>query len=221
MHKCAFIFDMDGVVVDNIPYHRQVWRDFFIEHGKKFSADYFDNHINGKRGAEIFKAVFGTALTDEQLLRLDREREARYRTLYAPHIKPLGGLRKFLAKARRMGIPIALATSAPPEGVRFVLDKTGLRKFFDCIVDARGVKRGKPHPDMFLKAARKLKIPPKRCVVFEDAVLGVQAGVAAKMPTVAVMTSYSRRQLPAAKVYLRNFANTTPAKIIKQISLSS
>lgn len=203
--KIALIFDMDGVVVDNIPYHRQIWRLFFIAHGKKFTKNYFDNQVNGKRAAEIYKNLFNNSVADKQALAMDVKREASYRKLYAPHIRPLSGLKKFLAAAKKAKIPMALATSAPKENVNFVLGKTGLRKFFDCIVDAGGVKNGKPAPDMFLKAAKKLGVKPQNCIVFEDAILGVQAARRAKTRLVAVTTTYKKNQLAPADWFIKDF----------------
>ncbi len=219
----AFIFDMDGVIINSIPFHRRAWREFFTWHeknftgrmrGKKFSNDYFNNHINGRRGAEVMHNLFGNAAVAEQTKHWDDEREAYYRKTYAPHIASLSGLTTFLETARRAKIPMALATSAPPENVRFVLGKTKLRKYFSFIIDASGITRGKPAPDMFLKAAKKLKTPPKKCVVFEDAILGVQAGVNAKMSVIAITNSYSKRQLPGAKLYIKNFSGLSLADTI-------
>lgn len=215
--RLAFILDMDGVVVDNIAVHRRVWKEFGRRHGKPITDQYFDHHINAKRGEEILRGLFGDTITKQQLERWDNEHEIEYRKLYAPQIKPLAGLKKFLAAAVRAKIPLALATSAPPENVRFVFKHTGLKKYFDCVVDATGIKRGKPAPDIFLKAARKLNLPPKNCVVFEDAILGVQAAKRAKMPVVGITTTYSRRRLPPAALYLKDFRGVTPEKIIKKI----
>ena len=181
--------------------------------GKKFSNDYFNNHINGRRGAEVMHNLFGNSVTKEQTKRWDEEREAWYRKTFAPHIKPLPGLVKLLKEAHRANIPMALATSAPPQNVRFVLGKTKLRKYFAYIIDASGIKRGKPAPDMFLKCAAILKTPPEKCVVFEDAILGVQAGVNAKMSVVAITNSYSKLQLPGAKLYIKNFSSLKLADV--------
>ncbi len=227
-NKIAFIFDMDGVVIDNIAWHRRAWREFFKWHekdfvdemqGKKFTDDYFDNQINGRRGEEVMQRLFGRSVTQKQMTRWDGEREAWYRKTYAPHIKPLPGLTKFLEEARLAKIPMALATSAPPENVRFVLSKTKLRKYFSRIIDAAGIKRGKPHPDMFLKAARMLKIPTKRSVVFEDAILGVQAGLSAKMQVVAITTTYTKKLLPGAQIYTKNFSGYSLKKLLRHLDL--
>ncbi|MSU75811.1 MAG: HAD family phosphatase [Candidatus Magasanikbacteria bacterium] len=225
--RIAFIFDMDGVIINSIPWHRRAWREFFIEHAKnfkgtmrgaKFSRDYFDNHINGKRGTEIMHSLFGASVMKKQTKRWDDEREAWYRKTFAPYIKPLPGLKKLLDEAHKAGIPMALATSAPPENVPFVLGKTKLQKYFSYIIDASGIKRGKPHPDMFLKAARTLKIPPEQCVVFEDAILGVAAGVNAKMPVVAVTNTYPKKLLPGAKLYIKDFSGLTLKKLLLHLS---
>lgn len=208
---------MDGVVIDNIAIHRRVWKEFGKRHGKPITDRYFDHHINAKRGEEILRGLFGNTISKQQLERWDKEHEVQYRKLYAPQIKPLAGLIKFLKTAKRLRIPLALATSAPSENVRFVFKHTGLKKYFDCVVDASGIKHGKPAPDIFLKAAQKLSIPPRNCVVFEDAILGVQAARNAKMPVVGITTSYSRNKLPPAALYLKDFRKITPEKIIKRV----
>jgi beta-phosphoglucomutase family hydrolase len=196
MKKIAFIFDMDGVIVDSIPWHWRVWKEFLTKHGKNTSRTFFDNNINGRRGEEIFKKLFGSSTTKAQHQKLDKRREQRFRQLFAPHCKLLPGLERFLQAARSAKIPMALATSAPPENLRLVLRRTGVGKYFEYIVDASGVKRGKPAPDMFLKAAKKLKAQPKDCIVFEDAILGVKAARAAKMRVVALTTSYNKKTAP-------------------------
>lgn len=213
----AFIFDMDGVVVDNIAIHRRVWKEFGRRHGKKITDQYFDHHINAKRGEEILRGLFGNTISKKQLQHWDAEHEIEYRKLYAPRIKPLAGLKKFLAASVRASIPLALATSAPTENVRFVFRHTGLKKYFDCVVDASGIKHGKPAPDIFLSAAKKLKIPPKNCVVFEDAILGVEAAKRAGMKVVGITTTYSRHKLPSAALYLKDFRGVTPEKIIMKV----
>lgn len=101
---------------------------------------------------------------------------------------------------------MALATSAPPKNVALVFKKTKLKKYFKFVIDATGVKHGKPAPDIFLKAAKKLGAKPQNCVVFEDALNGVTAARRAKMKLVAVTTTYTKNQLAPANWFIKDFS---------------
>ena len=109
---------------------------------------------------------------------------------------------------------MALATSAPAENVKLVFAKTKLKKYFDFVIDASGVTNGKPAPDIFLKAAKKLGVRPKNCVVFEDAPNGVRAARQARMRVVAVTTTYTKKQLPKAGWYIKNFVGCSPENFL-------
>lgn len=214
MSGIAFIFDMDGVVVDSIPYHRACWEEYITKNGLRFSKKFFDTKINARRGLEIMRTLFGDAPSNRELLARDEEREALWRKRYGPHCVPLPGLVAFLKAARAQKIKMALATSAPPKNVALVLAKTKLRKYFDHILDARGVKNGKPAPDIFLKAAKKLGTPARHCIVFEDAPNGVAAARAAGTKLVAVTTTNTKKQLAPANCFIANFENFTVAQAL-------
>jgi len=201
----AFIFDMDGVVCNNIPYHKKAWAQFMQAHGFKFSDTYFDQHINGETNEEIFQQLFKRKLKPTEIKNFIHEKESAYRKIYTPHIKPLSGLLKLLKQLSKNKCKIALATSAPEENVKFVLSKTKTKKYFKTIVDSKNIKNGKPHPEVFLKAAKKLHTKPENCVVFEDSILGVEAGKRAGMKVVGILTSYSKKQLHLADEFTADF----------------
>ena len=131
----------------------------------------------------------GEDLEDEEVLLLNHEKEAVYRELYAPHRKAVEGFEDLVADARSQGIALAVGTAAPPANVEFTLDGLDLRRHFDTVVGATDVARGKPHPDVFLEAARRCGAEPGNCIVFEDAPLGVEAARRAGMRCVVITTT--------------------------------
>jgi beta-phosphoglucomutase family hydrolase len=189
----AFIFDMDGTIVDNMDYHTRSWITFFQRRGMDIDADEFFRTTAGRQGKEIIRSHLGEALADDEVALLGKEKESVYRELYGPHRKAVEGFESFVADAKRHGVALAVATSAPAANIPFVLDGLNLRHYFDSVVGAADVTRGKPHPDGFLKAAERVGAAPLECIVFEDAPLGVEAARNAGMRCVVLTTT-----LPAA-----------------------
>jgi len=189
VNKRALIFDMDGTIVDNMAFHTQSWITFFERRGHAIDADAFFRATAGRQGGEIIRSHFGEHLLDDEVLSLNHEKEAVYRELYAPHRKAVEGFEDLIADAKSQGIALAVGTAAPPANVEFTLDGLDLRRHFDAIVGATDVARGKPHPDVFLEAAKRCGAEPADCIVFEDAPLGVEAARRAGMRAVVLTTT--------------------------------
>ena len=187
--KRALIFDMDGTIVDNMGFHTQSWITFFARRGRDIDADEFFRATAGRQGKEIIRSHMGEHLDDDEVAVLNHEKEAVYRELYAPHLKAVEGFEDLIADARSQGIALAVGTAAPPANVEFTLDGLGLRRHFDTVVGATDVARGKPHPDVFIEAARRCGAEPQHCIVFEDAPLGVEAARRAGMRCVVITTT--------------------------------
>jgi beta-phosphoglucomutase family hydrolase len=190
--KRALIFDMDGTIVDNMAFHTQSWIAFFERRGRAIDADEFFRTTAGRQGKEIIRSHMGEHLGDDEVAVLNHEKEAVYRELYAPHLKAVAGFEDLIADARAQGISLAVGTAAPPANVEFTLDGLDLRRHFETIVGAADVARGKPHPDVFLEAARRCGAEPANCIVFEDAPLGVEAARRAGMRAVVITTTLPR-----------------------------
>ena len=191
--KTAFIFDMDGTIVDNMAYHTQSWIRFFEQRGMAIDADEFFRATAGRQGHEILRAHLGQHLVDDEVHLLNVEKEALYRELYGPHRKALPGFDALVNRAKAEGTLLAVATAAPNANIEFTLDGLDLRRHFDVVVGAADVARGKPNPDGFLLAAERCGVAPEHCIVFEDAPLGVEAARRAGMRCVVLTTT-----LPAA-----------------------
>jgi len=192
MAKRALIFDMDGTIVDNMAFHTQSWITFFERRGRAIDADEFFRTTAGRQGKEIIRSHMGEHLDDDEVAVLNHEKEAVYRELYAPHLKAVAGFEDLIADARSQGIALAVGTAAPPANVEFTLDGLDLRRHFETIVGATDVPRGKPHPDVFLEAAKRCGARPADCIVFEDAPLGVEAARRAGMRVVVITTTLPR-----------------------------
>jgi len=185
----AFIFDMDGTIVDNMAYHTRSWLEFFSRRGKLYEADAFFRETAGAQGREILRERLGPDVSDEEIRVLALEKDELYREMYGPYRGAIEGLEQLVNGARARGVKLAVATSAPPLNIVFTLDELDLRARFDTVVGAADVARGKPHPDVFLKAAERLGVAPADCIVFEDAPMGVEAARRAGMRAVVITTT--------------------------------
>jgi beta-phosphoglucomutase family hydrolase len=189
MTKRAFIFDMDGTIVDNMSFHTASWITFFQRRGKDIDADEFFRTTAGRQGGEIIRSHMGDHLLDDEVHALNLEKEQVYRELYEPHRKTVSGFDGLIAQAKLHQVALAVATAAPNANITFTLDGLDLRKHFDAVVGAADVARGKPHPDVFLLAAERCGVLPEHCIVFEDAPLGVEAARRAGMKAVVLTTT--------------------------------
>ena len=142
------------------------------------------------------------------------EKEIRYRSIYSEHIQPIPGLVGFLDAARQMGILLGLATSAGPENIAFVLNRLGISGYFTAVVNGEEVEHGKPDPEIFLEAAKRLGVPPQECLVFEDLRKGIQAAQHAGMPVVVITTGMLEREavrLRGVRMTAADFTTLRPA----------
>lgn len=189
MTQRAFVFDMDGTIVDNMAFHTSSWITFFERRGRTIDPDEFFRATAGRQGGEIIRSYLGEHLSIEEVALLNHEKESVYRELYGPHLKAVDGFGALIAQAKSQGVKLAVGTAAPPANVEFTLDGLDLRRHFDAVVGATDVARGKPHPDVFLRAAELCGVQPEHCIVFEDAPLGVEAARRAGMRCVVLTTT--------------------------------
>ncbi len=201
----AAIFDMDGTMIKNMAFHKQAWQKYLELHNIHFSEAEFQQNISGKKNDQIFELVFGRRLTSEELQAYSEEKEAIYRDLYADHIAEVSGLTDLLHKLQAKKIQLAIATTAPASNRDFALKALGLEDMFEVILGDEHVRHGKPHPEIFLSTAKELGVAPEDCVVFEDSPPGVQAGKAAGMQVIALLTSHTTEELSGADFFINDF----------------
>jgi beta-phosphoglucomutase family hydrolase len=194
----AVLFDMDGVVVDNMPLHRAVWADYARSRGLAPSEAEIRT-LDGRRASDIILKLFGADLSESDILRMAGEREDLYASrLGNTTLQAVPGIRAFLSRLKAAGIPRVLATSAVPMNVETVLSQLGFHDLFEERVTAVDVKNGKPHPEVYLTAASRVGAQAARCLVVEDALPGVEAAKAAGASCLGLMTSEDERRLREA-----------------------
>lgn len=190
----AFIFDMDGTLVDNMCFHTEAWGKMLSENGIEMNAHDFLVKTAGKTNREILPTVFGE-ISDERIAELGHRKESLYQEMFLPHRKTVDGAIEFLEESSKLGIKLAVSTAAPIMNVEFILDGLDLRKYFGAVVTADDVKEGKPNPEIFLKSAEMVGVEPKNCIVFEDAFGGFEAAHRAGMRSIGITTVNSAEDI--------------------------
>jgi beta-phosphoglucomutase len=185
IQQCAAIWDVDGTLVDTAELHFAAWVRLCGELGRPFSSADFAATF-GKRNPEILQYLFGAIFTEKQIAELGDHKEEYYKAEARHGVKLLPGARELLTTLKEHAVRQAIGSSAPRGNVDLILSLTGICDCFEAIVSAEDTNRGKPDPQVFQVAAERLATPPERCVVFEDAVAGVQAAKAGGMKCVAV-----------------------------------
>jgi beta-phosphoglucomutase len=213
--KQAFIFDMDGVIVDSNPTHKIALKQFCKKLGYDLSETDLREKIYGRTNRDWLLNLFGQ-LDDQTIRKYADEKEALFRQLYT-HIKPVNGLIPFLDKLDSLNISRAIATSAPRANVDFTLQKTNTGKYFTTILDDSFVTEGKPNPQIYLKSASALGFDPQNCVVFEDSLSGVQAGKRAGCKVVGITTTHTREELAETDFIIDDFENLEPKFLISEL----
>ena len=201
------VFDLDGTLTDNMAFHQRAFDAFLARHGLPPLTHELRRRLDGKRNRDIFPILFGRALDDAAQIAYAGEKEALYRELSSGRLAPLPGLSELLAALARRGVPAAVATSAPRENVDHTLCELGLERAFAAVARADDVAHGKPHPDVFLLAAKRLGVAPGRCVAFEDAPVGIEAAHRAGMTCVALTTTFASEVSPERAAHVvRDYA---------------
>jgi HAD superfamily hydrolase (TIGR01509 family) len=193
----GFVADLDGTLVDNIPFHMEAFGVFAERHGLPPLDMVKRARIDGKRNSDVFPIVFDRELSAEEVTRYADEKEQLYRDLSRGRLVARPGLLRLLDRADALGLPVAVATSAPLDNVRHTLAELGLAARLTRIARSDDFGRGKPFPDVFLGAARLIGIAPAECVAFEDAPSGIMAARAAAMTCVAVGSTHTPEMLAA------------------------
>ncbi|NOS55100.1 MAG: HAD family phosphatase [Cyclobacteriaceae bacterium] len=214
MSTIAFIFDMDGVIIDSNPFHKVALHQFCEKYGYHLTEEQLRNKIYGRTNKQWITNLFERELSPEELHEFAEEKEGLFRDLYQHDIKALAGLDQFLEKMNGQKLARAIGTSAPRSNVDFVMAKTNLSRYFPTILDDSFVEHGKPNPEIYLKCAAALGYQPNRCVVFEDSISGVTAGRAAGAKVVGVATTHTHKELAETDYIIDDFTDLDPAQLI-------
>jgi len=219
----AFIFDMDGTLVDNMHVHTDAWSKLLEENGVEMDTHKFLVATAGRTNREIIPEVFG-AISEERITELAERKESLYREAFLPKRKPIAGLVDFLTEAKELGIKMAVATAASNPNMEFILDGLDLRRFFQAVTTASDVKKGKPDPAMFLVSAAKLGVEPENCIVFEDALGGFEAAHRANMKSIGIATVNSIEDILKCDSVVeahKDFSGLKPRELVEKYILYS
>jgi beta-phosphoglucomutase len=181
------IFDLDGVIVDSHPAHKNAWRTFFNSIGRQVSEEDLQFVLEGRKREDILRHFLGD-LSAEQVNHYGAAKEALFRNS-VQELKTIDGLHEFLDQLIHAEIPIALASSASRHRAEYMLEELGLRPLFKAIVTGDDVVNGKPDPALFVLAAKGLAVNAVSALVCEDAVAGVQAAKNAGMRCLAIASN--------------------------------
>jgi beta-phosphoglucomutase len=207
----AVIFDMDGVLVDTYAAHYRSWQQIAESEGLPLTEAQFAATF-GRTSREIITHLWGPDRYDDaQLAELDRQKEAAFRCIIEAGFPAMPGAAALVRSLHDTGFRLAVGSSGPPENVAMVLEKLGVGDLFEAVVTGEDVTRGKPDPEVFLIAARRLGVAPADCVVIEDAPPGVAAANAGGMVSVGLASAGRRREdLAAARAVVDALDEISP-----------
>ncbi len=189
------LFDMDGVLVDNMDMHIEAFKQFCQQFGVE-NIEQKMYECAGMGNDEIMRIMLPAQVVESRGTEsLSAEKEAKYREIYAASIKPVKGLIDLLKLLNEKGIKCAVGSSGCRENVEFVLRECGIADYFSALVYSDLVTRCKPDPEIYLTAAKLLGFEPEECMVFEDALMGVESARAANVAEVIALTTTLDRQL--------------------------
>jgi beta-phosphoglucomutase len=212
------IFDMDGVLVDSYRAHLRSWRDTAARHGLALTDADFARTF-GRTSRDIIRALWPDRFSaDDDVAHFDAAKEARYREILAEDFPEMPGASDLVRALHAAGFRLAIGSSGPPENVAVVVNRLPAGHLFDATVNGTEVRHGKPEPDVFLTAARKLGIEPVRCAVIEDAPAGVEAARRADMVAIGLLGTAPREKLEAhADLIVATLGALSPDMVVRAI----
>lgn len=192
--KKAFLFDLNGTMIDDMGFHTEAWHQVLTELGASLTKEEVKMQMYGKN-SELLIRVFGEGhFSEAEMERISLGKEKKYQETFRPHLKLIAGLDTFLEKAHRENTGMAIGSAAIPFNIDFVLDGLNIRHYFPVTVSADDVKHSKPDPETFTKGAEQLGVDPSDCIVFEDNPKGVEAAIRGGMRSVVLTTMHTREE---------------------------
>lgn len=208
----AVLFDMDGVIVDSNPIHKEVLIEFCRKHGVELDEENLRENVYGRTNKDWIPNVFGD-VSDEAVEAYTEEKEQMFRKVFIPQNHVVPGLLDFLELLDQNGIRKVVATSAPAENADFILAELGIADHFDAVLNSSHVSKSKPHPEPYLKAAKAVSVNPENCIVFEDSLSGVKSGAAAGAKVVGIATTHTHQELQACDLVVDDFTGLDIKKL--------
>lgn len=194
----AFLFDLNGTMINDMPYHVSAWHRILTALGADITMDRMKQECYGKNH-DVIERIFPGRFANDEKTKMSFEKERRYRQDFKPHLKLIDGLDRFLKEAHQAGIKLGIGSAAISFNIDFVLDGLGIRKYFDAIVSADDVAYSKPNPETWLKCAGKLNLSPSECLVFEDSPKGAESALNAGIRCIIITNLHNKEEFGAYK----------------------
>ena len=215
----GIIFDMDGTIVDSLPYHHEAWKIFFNEN----KVENFSEKLNQYKGGgtlDLMRTVYGNQYSKKELKKMSEDKEMIFRKIYKGEIKQILGFKKFLDELKSKDIMVGLASNAIRKNVSMIINELGIYDHFDSIICGDEVINGKPNPEMFNESIDRFKISKNDCLIFEDSIEGVEGAINSGIKAIGVTSSYSNKILinSGAIETIENYVNINNK--LKKIGLS-
>jgi beta-phosphoglucomutase len=189
----AFLFDLNGTMINDMEYHINAWHKIFNNLGAEISLQRMKEECYGKNN-EVIERILPGRFTEKEKNEMSYEKEKTYQKEFKPHLQLIAGLDVFLEKAYAKGIKMAIGSAAIMFNIDFVIDGLDIRNYFSSLISADDVTHSKPHPETFLKCAEALGVRPDECIVFEDAPKGVEAAKNAGMQTIVILNVHKKEE---------------------------
>ena len=215
----GIIFDMDGTIVDSLPYHYEAWKIFFNEN----KVENFSEKLNEYKGGgtlDLMRTVYGNQYSKKELKKMSEDKEKIFRKIYKGEIKQILGFKKFLDELKSKDIMVGLASNAIRKNVSMIINELEIYDYFDSIICGDEVINGKPNPEMFNESIDRFNINKNDCLIFEDSIEGVEGAINSGIKAIGVTSSYSNKILmdAGATETIENYININNK--LKKIGLS-
>lgn len=191
--KKAFLFDLNGTMIDDMQYHIRAWHKILNELGANISMEQMKEECYGKND-ELLERMFPGRFTEDEKMKMSFEKEKAYQAQYKPHLSFIPGLYTFLQVAKQKKVPMAIGSAAIMFNIDFVIDNLKIRSCFHAIVGAEDVRNSKPDPETYVLCAERLNMATADCIVFEDAPKGVESARRAGMKAVVITTLHEAQE---------------------------
>ena len=193
----GIIFDMDGTIVDSLPYHYEAWKIFFNEN----KVENFSEKLNEYKGGgtlDLMRTVYGNQYSKKELKKMSEDKEKIFRKIYKGEIKQILGFKKFLDELKSKDIMVGLASNAIRKNVSMIINELEIYDYFDSIICGDEVTNGKPNPEMFNETIDRFNINKDECLIFEDSLEGVLAAKNSGVKVIGITSSSSNKVLKDA-----------------------
>ena len=206
--KKGIIFDLDGTIVDSLPYHYKAWKIFFKEN----KVENFSKKLKDYKGGgtlDLMTAVYGNKYSRKELKIMTDDKEIIFREIYKNNVVPIMGFMDMFELIKSKNILVGLASNAIRKNVKMILSELKIYEKFDSIICGDEVRKGKPDPEMFDETVDRFNLKKEECLIFEDSVEGVSAAVNSKVDVVGITSSSSEKILidKGCKTTIDNYLN--------------